>query len=229
MADDAIEHPQTQVPPTPPAPDTTERVIDPREYDVLQRQLADAQATFTALQPHADRIRKLVEDPAASQLFDDALDAYARVQAKQGPRIDEGVRPIYDQVSRLTKFVDDLEARNKAEAERPQREFMEHYTTWANSQQNNRFFERLMVDHKLEPHDLRWLAQVAANNNFEPLEDVWKKESWRFVRGAAAAPPPSSLRAEAGDGTAGSATGTDGQTMRSRIIELERARLGITR
>ena len=197
---------------------------------MLQRQLADAQATFTALQPHAARIRRLVDDPTAATLFDDAIDAYKRVQEKQGPQIDPTMRPVYDKVSRLEKFVDDLEARNKAEAERPQREFNDRYTAWQNDPTNNRFFERLRTDHQLAPHDVRWLAQVAANNNFEPLEEVWKKESWRFVRGASATPPPTSLRAEAGDGTAGATGGgPPQQTMRDRIVDLERARLGIAR
>lgn len=228
MNEDVTQVQQNVPPPQPPAAPEPERVIDPREYDVLQRQLADAQATFAALQPHADRIRRLVEDPTASTLFDDALDAYKRVQEKQGPKIDPTVAPVYEKVSRLEKFVDDLESRQKAEAERPQREFMQHYTAWTNDASNNRFFERLMVDHKLEPHDLRWLAQVATNNNFEPLEETWKKESWRFVRGASATPPPTSLRAEAGDGTAGAPSGPQG-TMRDRIIELERARTGVAR
>jgi hypothetical protein len=229
MADDGSQPTTTAPDPTTTTPPpSTETVIDPREFEVMQRQLADANAAFAALQPHEERLRWLLEDPNAGTLIDDAREAYRRVQEKSGPKIEPGMQPIYDKVSKLEKFVDDIETRQKAEAERPQREFNDRYNTWSNSRENNRFFERLMADHQLQAHDLRWLAQVAANNNFEPLEEVWKKESWRFVK-AASTPPPHSLRAEAGDGTAGGSQAGQGPTMRERIIQLERARLGIAR
>lgn len=229
MVDDSQVH-TPPVEPAAPAPQDSAPLIDPREFEILQREVSDAREAFGTLQPHSERIKRLLEDPSAGQLFDNAVEAYERAKRQNGPQFDEAGRAIYDKVSRLEKFVDDVEKQRKDEAERPQREFQQHYNEWANSTVNNRFFSRLMADHpELKPRDMQYLAQVAAESNFEPLESVWKKESWRFERATTATPPPS-LRADAGDGTAaGAATGTDGVSMRDRIIQLERSRLGITR
>lgn len=188
--------------------------------------IQSARQTYESLNPHAARIERLMRDPQAGELFDNALRAYESMQ-KQGPKVPEEMRPVYDKVSRLEKFVDDFEARQKADAERPQKEFQTRYTDWANSPANNRFFTRLMADHPdLKPRDMQYLAQVAAESGFEPLEAIWKKESWRFERPGFQA-PPTSLRADAGEvGSAPQGGPPPGVTMRQRIIDLERARRG---
>jgi hypothetical protein len=185
-----------------------------------------ARSTYEAINPHVARIERLVRDPQAGELFDNALCAYESMQ-RQSPKVPDEIRPVYEKVSRLEKFVDEYESRQKAEAERPQREFQTHYNDWANSPANNRFFTRLMADHPdLKPRDMQYLAQVAAENSFEPLEAVWKKESWRFERPGVSA-PPTSLRADAGEvGSAPQGGPPPGVTMRQRIIDLERARRG---
>lgn len=233
--DQSQQQPQPQPAPQPSPASQAAPVSEPdtitvsrADYDELQNQLHSARATYDLLNPHSDRINRLVRDPRAAELFDRAVKAYEDM-GKQEPEIDPQFRPVYDKVSRLEKFVDDFESRQKAEAERPQREFTARYNDWQNSPTNNRFFTRLMTDHpELKPRDLQYLAQVAAENNFEPLEAVWKKESWRFERPGGSA-PPSSLRADAGEiGSAPSGQPPQGTTMRQRIIDLERARRGLT-
>lgn len=185
-----------------------------------------ARSTYEAINPHAARIERLVRDPHAGELFDNAVRAWEQIES-QKTKVPDEIRPVYEKVSRLEKFVDDFETRQKAEQERPQREFQTHYNDWANSPANNRFFTRLMADHPdLKPRDVQYLAQVAVENNFEPLEATWKKESWRFERPGYSA-PPTSLRADAGEvGSAPRSGPPEGKTMRDRIIELERARRG---
>lgn len=170
-----------------------------------------------------------MRDPHAAELFDNAVKAYEQFEANNRPKVSDEVRPIYDKVSKLEKFVDDYEAARQSELERPQREFMAKYNDWQNSPANNRFFQKLTVDHpELKPRDIQYLAQMAADDNFAPLEAVWKKESWRFVQQGTAA-PPTSQRADAGEvGSAPQPNGQGGPTMRERIIELERARRGIS-
>ena len=208
-----------------PAPELDTVSVSRSDYDQMQEQLAQARATFEALNPHAARLERLVKDPRAGELFDNALTAYQQFEERSKPAVPSEMQPVYEKVSKLEKFVDDFEARRKDEEERPQREAQQRYVNWQNDAQNNRFFQRLMTDHPtLKPRDISYLAQVAAENNFEPLEAVWKTESWRFDKPGVAA-PPSSQRADAGEvGSAPAPTTAQGPTMRERIIELERAR-----
>jgi len=222
---------------TPPSPTQPaappERVIDPAEYDLLRGQVDDANRAFTALEPHQARIRRLLSDPHAAEMFDSTLKAYDDYEKSRQPAVPEGMQPMYDKVSRVAEFVDKYEANQKAEAERPAREFATHYEDWKNSPVNNRFFQRLMAEHPdLKSRDLQYLAQCAADAGFAPLEQVWKQEGWRFGSAPGAGTPiPSSLRADAGDvGAAapGAPPAGQGVTMRDRIIQLERQRRGLS-
>jgi hypothetical protein len=215
-----VTTPPTEAPPQPP-------VIDPREYDILQRELQGYRNTLTVLDPHAERIRKLVENPEAARLFDNALNAYEKYQESQGPQIPDEQRPLYDKVSKLEKFVDDYAAQQKAAAEAPQRQAAQALDAWSHDPANERFYQRLRADHPtLVQDDWTLLSHLAGANNYESLEDTWKKYSWRFVREQSSA-PPSSLRTDAGEpGTAGEAR-PGAQSARERVIELERERRGI--
>lgn len=222
--------PAPQPQPAAPVSEPDTIPVSRAEYDAMQEQLAQARATFEVLNPHAARLEKLVKEPRYAEIFDDAVSAYENIRTRSQPQVPDEIKPVFEKVSRLEKFVDDFESRRKADEERPQREFSQHYNEWQNSPTNNRFFTRLMADHpELKPRDIQYLAQVAAEQNFEPLEAVWKKESWRFERAGTSA-PPTSQRADAGEvGSAPSPSGsTNGPTMRERIIELERARRGMT-
>lgn len=218
--------PTVETPPlTTEAPSTA---IDPREYELLVRQMDDYRNTFAVLDPHAERIKRLVEDPEAAKLFDNAVQAYEQYRKTQEPTVPADQRPIYEKVSKLEKFVDDITAQQQAAREAPQKQFERSYDQWQHNPANERFYQRLVNDHPdLQRRDIQYLAQVAADSNFtEPLEAVWKKEGWRFTRSEVSA-PPSSLRTDAGEpGTAGSGQG--GVTsMRDRVIQLERERRGI--
>lgn len=229
------EEPTTSVPSQPEAisqqPSATPSPIDAAEYEALLQENAQWRATFASLEPQADRIKRLRDDPNAAQLFDNAVSAYEEIERKRGPKVSEELSPIYDKVSKLEGFVDEYRAQQKNEAERPQREFMSRYTDWQNSAANNRFFSRLMADHpELKQRDIQYLAQVASEQNFEPLEETWKRESWRFLKPGEAT-PPSSLRTDVGEvgipGESQKGASDQGPSMRQRIVELERARRGI--
>ena len=217
-------------PPSPPP--SPERVIDPAEYDALAGQVAEAQRAFGVLEPHQARIKRLLEDPQAAELFDNSLKAYDDYQKSRTPAVPDGMQPMFEKVTRVADFVDKYEAHAKAEAERPAREFATHYDEWKNSAVNNRFFGRLMAEHPdLKARDLQYLAQCAADAGFAPLETIWKQEGWRFGT-APQSGIPTSLRADAGD-VGAAAPGTPGAppqgvTMRDRIIQLERARRGLS-
>jgi len=232
---DPNQQPVPESPPSPqpappqPAGDPETISVNRAEYDAMQEQLAQARATFDVLNPHASRIERLIRNDRAGELFDNAWNAYEGIQRSNEPQVRDDVKPLYDKVAKIEKYVDDYEAARKSELERPQREYQARYVEWQNAPANNRFFQRLQADHpELKPRDVQYLAQVAAENNFEPLESVWKKESWRFERQGSAA-PPNSQRADAGEiGSAPSPGGQGGPSMRERIIELERARRGMT-
>lgn len=234
MPDDPNQQPQQT-----PAPETTSATasasqgapaIDPAEYEALLQENAQWRATFASLEPQAERIKRLRDDPNAAQLFDNAVTAYEEFERKRGPKVSEELNPIYEKVSKLESFVDEYRQQQKSEAERPQREFMARYNDWQNSAANNRFFSRLMADHpELKQRDIQYLAQVASEQNFEPLEETWKRESWRFLKPGESA-PPSSLRTDVGEvGIPGESQRGEpqGQSMRDRIVQLERQRRGI--
>jgi len=219
--------PSENVPAPQPTPAGDSGHIDPEQYYALQEQVARYESALHRLDPHADRIKRLMDDPDAAKLFDDSLAAYEQMRARQGPQIDEAQRPIYEKVSKLEQFVDRFEQQQRAEAEKPQREFQSRWDHWQNDPVNNRFFQRLTADHKLEQKDLQWLAQEAVAHDFAPLEEVWKENSWRFVK-AESSPPPPSLRSDSGEIGVPAATKVtpDAVSMRQRIVELERHRRG---
>jgi len=224
-----VEPNQPTIAAPPPEPQHAEPGIDPSEFANMQRELGEYRQIFGVLAPHADRIKRLVEDPEAAKLFDNAWTAYEDYQKKNAPVVPPEQQPIYDKVSKLEKFVDDYTAQQREVAEAPQKQFQFAYDQWQRNPANERFYQRLMTDHPdLQRRDIQYLAQVAADQNFtEPLEAVWKRESWRFVHGEMSA-PPSSLRTDAGEpGTAGNANAPQDKSIRARVIELERERRGI--
>lgn len=235
MADDQQQQTTPPITPTtettaPPAPPS--QSIDPGEYEALLQENAQWRAAFAGLEPQAERIKRLRDDPNAAQLFDNAISAYENFEKQRGPQIPDDQRPMYDKISKLESFVDRYEQQQKDEAERPQREFAARYNDWQNSAANNRFFTRLMADHPgLAPRDVQYLAQCAAEKNFEPLEETWKREGWRFVKPGDTA-PPSSLRTDVGEvgipsESTRSAPPNGGPSMRDRIVQLEKQRRGI--
>src|SRR5215469_2298303 len=131
--------PNTPVPdsstnPQPAPSDSPDSItVNRAEYDLMQEHLAQARATFEALNPHAQRLEKLVKDPHAGELFDNAVRAYEQFEQNRGPKVREDVQPLYDKVAKIEKYVDDYEATRKAELERPQREYQAHYNEWQNS------------------------------------------------------------------------------------------------
>jgi uncharacterized protein with von Willebrand factor type A (vWA) domain len=200
--------------------------IDPEEYSQLQAQVAQYQTAFDRLNPQAARIQRLLEDPDAANLFDNAYESYKNLQKSQEPEIPENVRPLYAKVSKLEELADQVLKEREDAANKPQREYQEKWQAWQNSPANDRFYKRLIHDNKdLKARDLQYLAQVAAEKDFAPLEEVWKEEQWRFVPQQRSA-PPSSLRSDNGEvGIPGpSQTGTQEKTMRGRLVELERER-----
>jgi hypothetical protein len=205
--------------------------IDPEEFYALRDQNARYEAAFERLNPQADRIKRLVEDPDAARIFDDATSAMESLRKRNEPQVPQEFRPIYDKVSKLEEFADRFTKQQQEAAEAPQREFTQRWQSWQNDRNNNRFYERLNLDHPevaKNPADMQRLASLAAEKNFAPLEDVWKEESWRFVKSAAPKPPPS-LRSDAGEiGIPNPSDGAKTQTLRQRAVELERARRGIS-
>jgi hypothetical protein len=228
MADEQQPPVTTTAPPTPSG--EAAPAIDRAEYEALLHENQQMRATFAMLDPQSDRIRKLVEDPNAADLFDHALSTFEEYKQQRGPKVSEELTPIYDKVSKLETFVDKYEQQQKELAEKPQREFTARYNDWQNSAANNRFFTRLMADHpELAQRDVQYLAQCAAEKSFEPLEETWKREGWRFVKSGAST-PPSSLRTDVGEvGIPGESqrTASPEATMRQRIIDLEKQRRGI--
>jgi len=216
-------------PPSTPASDPETISVNRAEYDALQEQLAQARATFDVLNPHASRIERLIRNDRAGELFDNAWNAYEGIQARNEPQVPDNVKPLYDEVKRIGKYVDDYETARKSELERPQREYDARKQEWINSPANNRFFQKMQADHpKMKKYDVERLAAIAFENDFEPLESVYRREAWHFANQQTPA-PPSSQRADAGEiGSAPSPNGQGGPTMRDRIIELERARRGMT-
>jgi hypothetical protein len=212
------------------APDTGTPQHDARDYDALDREIAEARRTFEVLNPHAARISRLVEDPRAAEVFDNSMRALEQFEADREPQVDERLKPVYEKVNRIEKFVDNYEKAERDKTEAPQREFATRYNEWQRSAPNERFFKRLMADHPdLKPRDVQYLAQVAAEADFEPLEATWKKESWRFTRPTSSS-PPSSQRTDAGEvgssAPAGAPSNGQATTVRERVVQLERQRRG---
>lgn len=204
--------------------------IDPEEYNAMLQENAQYRALLSSLEPQAERIKRLRDDPNAAQLFDNALGAYENFQRQQAPRVPDGFEPLYDKVSKLEKFVDDHSQREEAERQRPQRELEQKWNEWQLNPANNHFFRRLMADTngKLDPDDLLWLGRRAAKNNFEPLEETWKRDGWRFTEQTESA-PPSSLRADVGEvGIPGETRpASTQQSMRQFIVSDLRKQRGI--
>lgn len=238
---------QPQPTPSQPAPQATPQPAAPvsepdmisvnrAEYDALQEQLQQAKATFDVLNPHAARIELLLKNSKNAELFDNAIAAYEQFGKNQGPQIDDSIRPVYEEVTKLRKFMDDELAHRQAEAERPAREAEEARNRWAGAPANERFFQRLRTDYpKLDQAEYMLLGEIAKRHGYEPLEATWKRDGWRVLdKQETAAAPPTSQRADAGEVGAPippANTQTPEETkaaMRRRIVELEAPRFGRT-
>ena len=140
----------------------------------------------------------LVEHPEYADLFKNAVKSYEAVRADQAPKVPEELKPLYDNVSRLSKLADEYENERKSVAEAPQREFQQKWEAWGNDTANQRFFGKLTSEHPdLEPEDIQRMAQIASRNGFIPMEQVWSEHSWRFVKPTENRPaPPTSLRSD---------------------------------
>lgn len=230
--DEQQQQPLETSAPTAPAVETSAPSghIDPEDYAALQSRLSQYEALTQRLSPYASDIQWMVENPDyAPNLVRDARKAYDRVREESGPQVPQELQPIVSKLSRLEKIADDYERQQKEIQEAPQREFANRWQAWQTDPRNEKFYNRLKTEHPdLTNRDMAYLAQTAADNGFEPLEQVWKSNEWRFVPQARTAPPPS-LRTDSGEvGIPGAANGqTQEKSVRDRVIELERARRSI--
>ena len=215
-----------------PAPDSgASGHIDPDSYAQLQAEVAQYRDAIQQLSPRAAEIQMLVEHPEYADLFKNAVKSYEAVRADQAPKVPEELKPLYDNVSRLSKLADEYENERKSVAEAPQREYQQKWEKWQHDPANEKSFHKITRDNPdLTPKDFHYLASVAAEDGFKSLDDVWAENSWRFVKPTENRPaPPSSLRSDAGEvGIPGESQNGSApeKSLRERTIELERARFG---
>lgn len=227
MSEDNLEQVQAVA-----APATTQAPsghIDPEEYNRLLEENSRYAQAFDRLTPQTERISRLMNDPDAAAVFDNALQALEDMKRRQEPQVPEELKPIVTKLSRLEKLADEYEKQQKDLQEAPQRELQTKWQNWMTDSGNEKFYRKLATDHPdLKQRDLQYLAQVAAEQNFVPLETVWNEQSWRFVPPTRSAPPPS-LRANAGDVGVPDSPNAQApeKSARDRVIELERARRAI--
>lgn len=175
--------------------------IDPEAYYALQRQLQEQNGVLERLAPHADRIKRLVEDEAAASLFDNTLSAYEQMQRAKEPEVPSELAPLDARLKKIEEVADAFLAERKAAQEAPERERKGKYDTWLN--ESKQYGQRLVQEHPElnENGGAAWtyLENIAKSNDYEPLEKVWKREGKRFIRESGESAPPSSLRADTGD------------------------------
>jgi len=220
---------------TPPTRSITADEYDALQarYDALQRDTAGQAQLLARLQPFADDIEWLVEGPGAADAVRRTRQALAAMKDADAPQYTAAEKALLEKVSHLDEFVTGLQKREQDELERPQREQTEKYERWKADAANVRFFDKLVIDHpEIQGPHIRFLAEMAAADNFASLETTWNKVGWMLGGQPPAQPPPSSLRADAGEAgatpPAGGQPDAKGPTMRDRIIQLERARRGIS-
>lgn len=193
------------------------RTITPEEYDALQAkfdelntQAAQQQALLTRLSPYAEDIQWMVEEGGAIDAVRNTRKALKAMRESSQPQFtDPSQQALFEKVSHLDEFVTGLQKREQDEAERPQREQAQRYEAWKNDPANDRFFKKLVAEHpEIQGPQIRYLAELAAADNFAPLETVWNKVGHHITGAPAPAPPPSSLRADAGEAGATPPTGT---------------------
>lgn len=214
-----------------PAPSPAEPQFDAAEIEELRANYAQAQAVLERLGPHADIIKRIVESDDDRSLAQKAWEARDKYVADQQPKVPAEIQPLYDKVSRLDEFVSKYEKQQEDIATAPQRELANKWQEWQASPTNDRFYRKLKQDvPELNARDVQYLAQIAAEHNFEPLEETWKRDGWRVAPNQGASPPPSSLRTDAGDIGIPGATAppaAQGMSMRDRIVQDLRRQRGI--
>jgi hypothetical protein len=192
-------------PQNPPASAVEERggasgQIDPAEYYRLQGEYAQMSSALERLAPHADRIKRMIEDPDAAQIFDNSLSAYEELRKKQQPQLPPELQPLYDKVSKLDEYAETMRKRDEEAALAPQREAKAKYDKWIEDAKP--FAQRLLSQHPElnENGGAAWtyLEQSAAANGYESFDKTWKREGHKFIKDSASA-PPTSLRADSGE------------------------------
>jgi len=175
--------------------------IDPAAYAAMQRELEESRGVLERLAPHADRIKRLVEDENAAAIFDNTLKAYADLERSKEPQIPDNLKGFDARLAKIEQAAQALLDEREAQRKAPEVERQNKYQQWLN--ESKTYGNRLLQEHPElnEANGAAWyyLENVAAANDYEPLEKVWKREGHRFVRDSGTPPPPSSLRSEVGD------------------------------
>jgi len=187
---------QVETPPSEPSGH-----IDPAAYAAAMAELAESRTVLERLAPHADRIKRLVEDENAANIFDNTVKAYEELQRSKEPQIPENLKGFDARLAKIEAaaqaILDEREAQRKA----PEIERQNKYQQWLN--ESKPYGQRLLQEHPElnENGGAAWeyLEKIAAQHDYESLEKVWKREGHRFVRETGTPPPPSSLRSEVGD------------------------------
>lgn len=175
--------------------------IDPAEYYRMQDELRQAQGVFERMAPHAERIRKIVEDADAAAVFDRSYEAFENMRKGQEPQIPAELRPLYDKVNKLDQFAENFTKQQQEAIEAPQREMELQRQAWVAS--NIATAKRLSAEHpELQDYGgiaYEYMQRAAEAEGYKlTLEQVFKRDGKRFVKEVAPAPPPS-LRADTGD------------------------------
>lgn len=159
------------------------------EWAAAQAELAAARQLYATLEPHAERVRRLVEDPEYGEFADQGFDAYKHMRESRKPaepEVPEWARPIVEDY-RTNK--QSLEAQQRAEHDK-----------WVRD--NVEFAQRLAAEHPYlkEKNRLKQLGAFADSLSNVEGRRVGIEEAWKIQQGFAprATTPPPSLRADSG-------------------------------
>lgn len=186
-----------------------------------QQELQQYRTAIDALQPHADIVARLMEDPDAAKLINESLSAYDTIRRQQ-PQIPDEIRPVYDKVSYLSDKLDSYEKeRDKAAAAAQAAKDAE---AQAQLQVEMAYASRLIAEHpELQENNYRAIRTIKqyANEDGISFESAYKRYGNSFTKNKAESAPPASLRADAGEigiPAQSRATGTDGPLDFRRLL-----------
>ena len=194
MADDIPGGGASHEPPA-TAPAAAAPSIDPAEYARLQEEVSQYRSTWAQLEPHADRINRLISDEDFRNFNDQSYDTYKTMREKRNEPepLPENLRPMYEKIEKLDSFVSTLQSREAQAAK-------DEEAKW--TQENLDYAKRLSAEH---PHlkEGNSLVRVAAfADSMARVEGrrVGIEEAWKAMQSfnPQSAPPPTSLRADSG-------------------------------
>lgn len=215
--------------------------IDPALYNEAVRRLQGYESAWERMNPIADQIKLMVDDPEAVEVFKNGWTAYQDMKKRQQPQVPAGMEALDKNVSKLVSFMDRYEAQEREREEAPKKQWQAKWERWLNDPDNERFYLRLKSEQPQlfdESHlggkpMMDFIAQYAASQDFAPLSEVWKKYSNNFVQSAPTPVPTPPKSLVAGDGEPGIPGTSPGaqqtgkssqQAMHDRLIQLEQAR-----